>query len=352
MRLAVQSVVSRGVPGELLEAGTWRGGVSMWMKAVLDEAVSASIEPVHSASFVSARISDSLKDLGVTWSLGEDALAGAVDLCQWLHRALLLRHPPGPSMAKAIAGKLATKQHLLCLMVSRWMHMDREGCGLVCTKDLMEAIQESRSVSARVSEKIANSMLHNVDANGIGRVSYSEFVARCLKIECCEVALYWYDLSNDWAKYLSPLLLGSWEGGIWHTGIAAFGREYYYGGRITWGQPGATIWGRPSKLQRLGLTTRSIDELREHVFLELDRKFDKRSYDVLEHNCNNFVDEVAKFLLGVGIPDEIRLQPIRLMNAPVAKMFRPLLNRWLGRVEEPRGTTKEVPRQRMSIGGA
>jgi hypothetical protein len=291
------------------------------------------------------KVKNSFEALGVRWILGQDDASGSVDLCEWLHAALLLIHPPGPDAAAALATELSSQsRRTLQRLVTRWMRLDRLGTGLVSKDELAEAFRQEfwPRLSLRVSERMASSMLHNLDARGFGQASYGEFVLRCLGVECTEVVLYWYDLSNDWAKYLSPLLLGSWEGGLWHTGIAAFGREYFYGGKICWGSPGATIWGRPTRAQRLGLTTRSLDELRDYIFLEMDRKFDRNSYDVLEHNCNHFVDQTSNFLLGRGIPDEVRLQPQRVMGAPVARMLRPLLNHFLGRVEEGK---KPVPEE-------
>jgi hypothetical protein len=296
------------------------------------------------------KVKESFIDLDVQWFLGDDDPSGSVDVCEWLHRALMLRHPPGPIMDRAIREALGHRERgFLWKLISRWMYIDKQGNGVLTRKELTDSLFELRcNLSPRESDKLAMRMLHNIDAHELGQASYSEFVATCLKIAYSEVALYWYDLSNDWAKYLSPLLLGSSETGIWHTGIVAFGREYFFGGRTTWQTPGATIFGRPSKFQRLGLTTKSLDNLRDHLFVELDRKFDRRSYDVLEHNCNHFADEVAYFLLGRGIPDEVRLQPKRVMNAPVAKIFRPLLNHWLGRVEAGREESKNGKERRPS----
>jgi hypothetical protein len=307
-------------------------------------------------NLISSRVKDSFADLDVHWFLGEDDASGSVDLCEWLHYELMLMHPPGPNMERAIAKGLAKRgRHFLWSIVSRWMHIDKEGSGVLARNELAEALRDLQKASSHASDVLALSMLHNLDAHDLGQASYSEFTANCLKIDYSEVALYWYDLSNDWAKYLSPMLLGSAETGIWHTGIVAFGREYFFGGRTTWQSPGATVFGRPTKLQRLGLTPKSLDTLREHMYMEMDRKFDRSTYDVLEHNCNHFADEVAFFLLGCGIPDEVRLQPKRLMDAPVAKMLRPLLNHWLGRVEEdqtPKKKANASGERLISLGGA
>lgn len=44
LRYAVESIVSRRVVGDVLEAGTWRGGSAMWMKAVVREQEERSAE--------------------------------------------------------------------------------------------------------------------------------------------------------------------------------------------------------------------------------------------------------------------------------------------------------------------
>jgi len=88
-------------------------------------------------------------------------------------------------------------------------------------------------------------------------------------------------------------------------------------------------WGRPKRAQKLGITTRNLNELREYVFMELDPQFNEQNYDALANNCNHFADTIAKFLLGRGIPDEVRLQPERMMSAPTAWIFKPLLSQLL-----------------------
>lgn len=300
------------------------------------------------------RVKKSFQEQNHLWCLGQDDASISVDLCEWVHNALIRIQHPGPAAAQTISAQLKRRDpKMLPQLVKRWMHMDTSGTGFISKSDLTEVFRQDYrpKVSRHIAEKMALGMLHELDEKGLGRTSYAEFVLTSLGIDCTEVVLYWYDLSNDWAKYLSPLLLGSWEGGLWHTGISVFGREYFYGGRICWGPPGATVWGRPTRAMRLGLTTRKLDDLRAHIFETLDKKFDRVSYDVLDRNCNHFVEETTQFLMGKSIPDEVRLQPQRLMGAPVARMFRPLLNRWLGRVEEG-PLVKDNSRRNISAGGA
>lgn len=38
---------------------------------------------------------------------------------------------------------------------------------------------------------------------------------------------------------------------------------------------------------------------------DISSRFTQETYHVFEHNCNNFTNECAHFLLGKGIPDDI-----------------------------------------------
>ena len=54
------------------------------------------------------------------------------------------------------------------------------------------------------------------------------------------VRLHLYDLSQGMARAMSAQLLGKQLDGVWHTGIVAFGQEFYFGGGIQCGTPGHT----------------------------------------------------------------------------------------------------------------
>lgn len=328
---------------------------SMWIAAIEEE--SGNVSRQEEREHISELVRQSFEELGIPATLSQDVDSESADLCSWLHRSLLRCQPPGPDAAAMLEAELVrqpprTTQRL----VTRWMRLDTFGTGLIAKDALVEALRGecSPTLSRCVAERMATSMLHCVDSSGFGRTSYCEFALRCLGIECSQVVLYWYDLSGDWAKYLSPVLLGSWEGGVWHTGISAFDREYYFGDGICWGRPAATLWGRPTKAQRLGLTTKKFEEFREHVFLHMNSKFDGSTYNVLRNNCNHFADQAAIFLLGQGIPDEVKLQSQRFMGSPVVRMIGALVNPAFARALEtqaheddnakrPRGT---------SVGGA
>lgn len=79
---------------------------------------------------------------------------------------------------------------------------------------------------------------------------------------------------------------------MWHTGLVIYGKEFYYGGGISYDLPARTPFGQPSKCVSLGET-----EVPEDIFMELLRdmaaKYTEKSYHVFNNNSNTFTDEVA-----------------------------------------------------------
>jgi len=59
------------------------------------------------------------------------------------------------------------------------------------------------------------------------------------------------------------MLVGKYFEGIWHTGICAYGKEYYYGDGMCFDVIGKTPFGKPTKKLLLGKT-----KIPEHVFTE------------------------------------------------------------------------------------
>jgi proteasome lid subunit RPN8/RPN11 len=54
-------------------------------------------------------------------------------------------------------------------------------------------------------------------------------------------------------------------------------------------------------------------------------QFTAATYNVLKHNCNNFSDECAKFLLGTGIPKDIVNLPNEFLSTPMGRMLAPMM---------------------------
>lgn len=67
MQTLIRNVISSGVPGDLLEAGVWRGGISIFMKGVL-EAYGDQLRIVWVAdSFEGLPEPDKVEDRGASW---------------------------------------------------------------------------------------------------------------------------------------------------------------------------------------------------------------------------------------------------------------------------------------------
>lgn len=51
----------------------------------------------------------------------------------------------------------------------------------------------------------------------------------------------------------------------------------------------------------------------------------RQAYDLFRHNCNNFSDSFANFLVGKGIPDHIVRMPQAVLDSPMGRMLLPQL---------------------------
>ncbi|KAM5148249.1 desumoylating isopeptidase 1 [Mantella aurantiaca] len=141
------------------------------------------------------------------------------------------------------------------------------------------------------------------------------------------VRLYVYDLSRGLARRLSPVMLGKQLEGIWHTSIIVFDEEFFYGGGgITSCPPRGTLLGDPDTVVDLGNT-----EVTEEIFLEYlsslgESGFSGESYNLFDHNCNTFSNEVAQFLTGRKIPSYITELPSEVLSTPFGQALRPFLD--------------------------
>lgn len=88
--------------------------------------------------------------------------------------------------------------------------------------------------------------------------------------------------------------------------------------------PGQTHHGRPMEVVPLGVTS-----LPEEVFLEyldsLKPIYSHEAYDLFQHNCNNFTNDVSQFLCGRSIPAHIVSLPQTVLNTPFGQMLKPQL---------------------------
>ncbi|KAF5021515.1 hypothetical protein F66182_6458 [Fusarium sp. NRRL 66182] len=139
-----------------------------------------------------------------------------------------------------------------------------------------------------------------------------------------DVQLLVYDLSQGMARQMSMGILGFQLDAIYHTSIELSGREYVYDGGIIAIAPGSSHLGQPLEKIHLGTTSLPMDVVEE--FLDSLRPiFTLEAYDLFHHNCNNFSDSFANFLLGKGIPEHIVKMPQAVLDSPMGRMLLPQL---------------------------
>jgi hypothetical protein len=149
-----------------------------------------------------------------------------------------------------------------------------------------------------------------------------------------KVLLYVYDISQGMAKQMSMAIIGKQIDYIPHTGIVAFGKEYFFQSSPAIGVPGQTVGIPTCQVIELGETMKTSAELEAYINASLVSEYNEATYQFLNHNCNNYSDAVSKFLLdGKGIPNNIvnmaqealsepKAQPIRMMIENMEKQMR------------------------------
>ncbi|XP_044732436.1 uncharacterized protein LOC123295236 isoform X2 [Chrysoperla carnea] len=139
------------------------------------------------------------------------------------------------------------------------------------------------------------------------------------------VELWIYDLSRGVAVVMSQLLIGKKIDGIWHTSIVVYGKEYFFGSQgISSCFPGEVI-NEPVKKEVLGQTQIPYSIFIDYLTGLGESTYHGSTYDLFSHNCNNFSEEIAQFLCGVGIPRYILELPDEVLNTPLGQQLRPLL---------------------------
>ncbi|KAK3090099.1 hypothetical protein FSP39_009184 [Pinctada imbricata] len=116
--------------------------------------------------------------------------------------------------------------------------------------------------------------------------------------------------------------------GVWHTGIVVYGREFFFGGTggIESCNPGGTMLGQPDEIVNLGETQIPYELFHDHLFELAQSQFRPSCYHLLDHNCNTFSSEIAKFLTGNDIPSHITGLPAEVLSTPFGQMIRPFVD--------------------------
>ncbi|KAM7382029.1 hypothetical protein PAMA_012750 [Pampus argenteus] len=144
---------------------------------------------------------------------------------------------------------------------------------------------------------------------------------------CYPVKVYIYDLSRGMARQLSPVMLGKQVDGIWHTAIVVHGKEFFFVGEgINNCSPGDTPLGEPDSVVDLGSTEVPADIFMDYLTSLAESTYRGDKYNLFEHNCNSFTNEVAQFLTGKKIPSYITDLPSEVLSTPFGQALRPLLD--------------------------
>ncbi|KAJ4407283.1 hypothetical protein N0V82_009952 [Gnomoniopsis sp. IMI 355080] len=140
-----------------------------------------------------------------------------------------------------------------------------------------------------------------------------------------DVHLLVYDLSQGMARQMSMGLLGFQLDAIYHTSIELDGLEYVYDGNVVAITPGSSHLGQPLQRLSLGKTQLPMDVIQQYL-QSLREIYTVEAYNLWKHNCNNFSNDFATFLLGTGIPDHILHMPDAVLQSPLGSMLMPALN--------------------------
>ncbi|PYI26968.1 thioredoxin [Aspergillus indologenus CBS 114.80] len=152
-----------------------------------------------------------------------------------------------------------------------------------------------------------------------------------------DVELYVYDLSKGLARLYSMPLTGTQIDAIYHTSLVLNGIEYYFGQGIQTAVPGSTHHGQPMEKLHLGQTELPLDVIEEYI-QSMAEIYTPESYDLFLHNCNNFTQDLAMFLLGKGIPEHIQNLPQTFLSTPFGQMMKPQIEMALRGVTQGTGT--------------
>ncbi|RAH44947.1 bifunctional C97 family peptidase/thioredoxin family protein [Aspergillus brunneoviolaceus CBS 621.78] len=132
-------------------------------------------------------------------------------------------------------------------------------------------------------------------------------------------------------------LTGTQIDAIYHTSLVLNEVEYYYGQGIQTAVPGSTHHGQPMEKLHLGQTELPLDVIEEYI-QSMAEIYTPESYDLFLHNCNNFTQDLAMFLLGKGIPEHIQNLPQTFLSTPFGQMMKPQIEMALRGVTQGTGT--------------
>ncbi|KAL2826502.1 PUL domain-containing protein [Aspergillus cavernicola] len=164
-----------------------------------------------------------------------------------------------------------------------------------------------------------------------------------------DVQLYVYDLTQGLARMYSLALTGTQMDAVYHTSLVFNNVEYYFGQGIQTSLAGSTHHGQPMEKIHMGKTELPFEVIEEYL-QSLSSIYTPESYDLFLHNCNNFTQDLAMFLVGKSIPGHIRNLPQTFLSTPLGQILRPQIENAMRGVTQAPGPGLPAPSARPSAG--
>lgn len=180
------------------------------------------------------------------------------------------------------------------MMIIYALRRTRTGSGLSV---LAAAVKQPRGRARFHSEPKASSALLRAGSCAVGSCPVPAVMFGVDQDEeGTPVQLAVYDISNGWAKILSPLLFCRKIPIAPHTGIIIFGQEYFWAGgiqKLRHEEFEARQRIRAVEIIDLGRTQMPEDLFHDFI-LGVGSRYTSDTYDILGNNCNNFTEECAQ----------------------------------------------------------
>ncbi|KAF2112980.1 PPPDE putative peptidase domain-containing protein [Lophiotrema nucula] len=164
-----------------------------------------------------------------------------------------------------------------------------------------------------------------------------------------DIQLYVYDLSRGLARAMSQQFLGTQIDAVYHTSLVFDGIEYMFGQGIQTAAAGTTHHGKPMEIIPMGSTDLPMEIILEYME-SLKEVYSAESYDLFLHNCNNFTNDFAMFLVGKGIPDHITSLPQTVLDTPFGQMLKPQLDAMMRPITQAPMPQPAPPRPYETVG--
>uniref|UniRef100_A0A0X3PM09 Desumoylating isopeptidase 1 n=1 Tax=Schistocephalus solidus TaxID=70667 RepID=A0A0X3PM09_SCHSO len=107
---------------------------------------------------------------------------------------------------------------------------------------------------------------------------------------------------------------------------------------------GALSIGKPNKRLLIGQTEFTEEEILEFIQKMADGPYREGTYDLFEHNCIYFSEDVIRHLTGKSIPEEILHLPSEILSTPIGQVVKPAVEGILQVMNRESQLVKEIRR--------